>query len=391
MLEKLTITNFQSFRNVTYEFSDGLNVIIAPNNTGKSIIFKVIDVLVNGHKMSSAERKEFIRFGCNKSDVYVKSGGNYYWAEILPRHTNYYSGSSMNSMTFLSNELPNEIRQAFALLVCEDGLIGNVIDSNQSKFLIDSDSRVNNSILGLLTRDSNAEKIIETTTERIKTLNAEVRIKNSERKIYARELESIGVTDISYRQNIVIDSNVLLTLADILLPVKEKLDTIKQVKQVDSSFKPIMDVVTQLESIKYKLSEIRNVEVFPVDKSYIDFICKLESVSERLRHVNDIKLPNKDILDFSVKLENIREKISGVNHINLPSEVEVEAYNKLSQIMKKTQQILTLMRENKVLDIESKRIKNQLNDLRGEVHDCPIHGTIKLVNEECIPYSNRLS
>ena len=51
MLEKLTITNFQSFRNVTYEFSDGLNVIIAPNNTGKSIIFKVIDVLVNGHKM----------------------------------------------------------------------------------------------------------------------------------------------------------------------------------------------------------------------------------------------------------------------------------------------------------------------------------------------------
>lgn len=391
MLEKLTITNFQSFKNVTYDFSEGLNVIIAPNNTGKSIIFKVIDVLVNGHKMSSAERKEFIRFGCNKSDVYVKSGGNYYWAEILPRFTNYYSGSSMDSMTFLSNELPNEIRQAFALLVCEDGLIGNVIDSNQSKFLIDSDSRVNNSILGLLTRDSNAEKIIETTTERIKTLNAEVRIKNSERKIYARELESIEVTDISYRQNIVIDSNVLLTLADILLPVKEKLDTIKEVKPVNNSFKPIMDVVTQLESIKYKLGEIRDVEVFPVDKSYLDFIFKLESVSERLRHVNNVKLPNKAVLDFSVKLENVREKLSSVNHINLPSEAEIDAYNKLSQIMKKTQQILTLMRENKVLDIESKRIKNQLNDLRGEVHDCPIHGTIKLVNEECIPYSNRLS
>ena len=80
-----------------------------------------------------------------------------------------------------------------------------------------------------------------------------------------------------------------------------------------------------------------------------------------------------------------------MNHINLPSEVEIHTYNKLSQIMRKTQQILTLMRENKVLDIESKRIKNQLNDLRGEVHDCPIHGTIKLVNEECIPYSNRLS
>lgn len=391
MLEKLTIVDFQSFKNVTYEFTDGLNVIIAPNNSGKSIIFKIIDVLVNGNKMTTAERKEFIRFGCSKSDVYVKSQGTYYWAEILPKITNYYSGSAINSMTFLGTELPNEIRQAFALLVCEDGLIGNVIDSNQSKFLIDSDSRVNNSILGLLTRDNNAEKIIETTTERIKSLNSEVRLKNSERRIYARELENIEVTDISYRQTLVIDSNVLLTLADILLPIKEKLDTIKEVKQVSDSFKPLIDVVNNLESVKYKLSEIRYQKVFPVDKSYIDFIVKLESIRDRLNPVNNVELPNKGLIDITSKLENISDRLRDVNHVKLPSESEIETYNKLSLLMKKTQQILTLMRDNKVLDIESKRIKNQLNDLRGEVHDCPIHGTIKLVNEECIPYSNRLS
>ena len=41
----MRIKNFQSIVDVTYNFSEGLNVIVAPNNTGKSIINKIIDVL----------------------------------------------------------------------------------------------------------------------------------------------------------------------------------------------------------------------------------------------------------------------------------------------------------------------------------------------------------
>lgn len=362
MLDKITIKNFQSMVNFTYDFCPGLNVIIADNNIGKSIIFKVIEVLVNGHKFNSDERREYIRFGTNKADIFIYSDGYIYWAEILPTKTNYYSGTSLSNLVYEGNELPNGLRQALGLLICEDGLIGNIIDDNQSKFLINSDAKVNNSILGLLTREFRAEKIIDVLTERIKSLNADIRVKSSEKTILSRELSNIKVVDIAHRESIANDSNVLLTLSDIFIGISEKLSNINVAVHVNKDAKVLLDIADNLQSISNKVKGVNSVKPFPVNYDTLDFISNLQGLSNRLKSVNDVKLP---------------------------SEVDIKTIETLNSFYPILNKILKLQRENKVLDIESKRLKMQLDKLQGEVYDCPIHGSIKFVNgKECVPYHN---
>jgi len=362
MLDKITIKNFQSIVNLTYDFCPGLNVIIADNNTGKSIIFKVIEVLVNGHKFNSDERREYIRFGCSKSDVFVYSGGYIYWAEIMPNKTNYYSGPAINQMAYEGNELPNGLRQALGLLICEDGLIGNVIDDNQSKFLINSDAKVNNSILGLSTREHRAEKIIDVVSERIKTLNADIRVKSSEKTILSRELSNIKIVDIAHRESVAQDSNVLLTLADILIGVREKLSNINVSAHVNEDAKVLLNLASGLENVSNKVRGVNSIKPFPV---------------------------SKDVLEFISSLDSLKNRVKNINHTKLPSETEMKTLETLNSFYPLLNRALYLMRENKVLDIEGKRIKMQLDNLKGEVYDCPIHGSIKFVNgKECVPYRN---
>lgn len=362
MLNKITIKNFQSMVNFTYDFCPGLNVIIADNNTGKSIIFKVIEVLVNGHKFNSGERREYIRFGCNKSDIFIHSDDYIYWAEITLTKTNYYSGPSLDRLVYEGNELPNGLRKALGLLICEDGLIGNVIDDNQSKFLINSDAKVNNSILGLLTRESRAEKIIDILTERIKSLNSDIRIKSSEKTILSRELSNIKIVDVAHRESIANDSNVLLTLSDIFIGIREKLNNINVSAHVNTDAKVLLNIADNLQSIHNKVNGVNSIKPFPVNPETLSFISSLQDLSNKLKNVNDTKLPSED---------------------------EIKTIEVLNSFYPLLNRVLYLLRENKVLDIESKRLKMQLDNLKGEVYDCPIHGSIKFVNgKECVPYHN---
>lgn len=362
MLKSLTIKNFQSMVNVNYKFHDGLNVIIADNNTGKSIIFKMIEVLVNGHKFNSRERKEYIRFGCEKSDVFVESDEGYFWAEIKPTTTHYYSGPNKSSLVYEGTTIPSGMKKALGLLICEDGLIGNVIDDNQSKFLIDSDAKVNNSILGVLTKREDAEKVIDSATERIRELNSEIRIKSSEKSVLLRELSNIEIIDVSMRETLVKDSNVFLTIVDLLIGIHEKLSNINIDVRLNEDSKVILDVASVLKGIQSNVDRVNYVEKFPIGKPELDFLVGLKSLSDR---------------------------VNSLSYKELPSELELNTLKVLDSFNGPLNRALFLMRENKVLDIESKRIRKQLDDLEGEVYDCPIHGTIKFVNgKECVPYNN---
>lgn len=361
MLNRMTIKNFQSISNLTYDFSPGLNIIIAENNTGKSVLFKVIEVLVNGHRFNQSTRRQFIRFGCGKSDVYVESDDMIYWAEITPKITNFYSGKAYNSFVFEGNQLPDGLRNVLGLLICEDGLIGNVIDDNQAKFLINSDAKVNNSILGLLTKDSNAEKVIEVTTERIKSLNSDIREKSMERSFITKELNTIQVVDISNREERLSDVNVLLTVSDILISIYDSLSGIQLEAIPNEDCKVLLDVVSSLNNISKDLSGVKHISCPKIDPSIFSFLKGLQDISNRVSDVKDTKLPDSN---------------------------EIKALEFISKFTPNVNRILKLHRENKVLNIECARIKNQLDRLEGEVYDCPIHGTIKFVNgKECVPYN----
>ncbi|KAM0679352.1 hypothetical protein BDAP_000219 [Binucleata daphniae] len=71
-LTKLTLTNFQTFKNATFDFSSNLNFIAAPNGSGKSTITNAISFLCLGTPSTLARNmqlKEFIRFGSTTATI----------------------------------------------------------------------------------------------------------------------------------------------------------------------------------------------------------------------------------------------------------------------------------------------------------------------------------
>ena len=66
MIALLRLVNIQSFKDITLDLTRGINVIEAPNETGKSVMFKVYRTMCDANWYGRGERKSLIRRGCSK-------------------------------------------------------------------------------------------------------------------------------------------------------------------------------------------------------------------------------------------------------------------------------------------------------------------------------------
>lgn len=73
MLKKITLKNFMSHKNSVLEFSEGLNVITGPNNSGKSAVISAIQLLA---ELPSKEGDYMVRHGTNDAEVTVQTEEN---------------------------------------------------------------------------------------------------------------------------------------------------------------------------------------------------------------------------------------------------------------------------------------------------------------------------
>lgn len=64
MIDTVRLINIQSFKDITYNLSNAINVFQAPNETGKSVLFKVFRVMCDANWYGRGERKSLIRRGC---------------------------------------------------------------------------------------------------------------------------------------------------------------------------------------------------------------------------------------------------------------------------------------------------------------------------------------
>lgn len=81
----LKLKNFQSHKDTYMEFADGLNVIVAPNNTGKSVLFKALQVTTLPGDISNEDRKQYIRYGETKATImWCFSDDSIYLVDVLP-------------------------------------------------------------------------------------------------------------------------------------------------------------------------------------------------------------------------------------------------------------------------------------------------------------------
>lgn len=392
MLRQIRIKNFQSIEDLTYNFSEGLNVIVAPNNVGKSILNKIIEVLVNFDKLKSYDIKQYITFGKLKSDLFISDEENTYWVEIYLTKINYHVLED-SRFRFIGNSLPSGLIKALGLLLCDGGFVGNLIMSDHSKLLVDSNANINNQILSLIARDDNVEAILEESEQRMAEMNSNLRVLRPKRDSIRKELSLIHVEDTFAREEALKRVFATTQLVEDLIGLNELAEYLKVDSSNVSHLEGVLKLCQDLENLSYKFINIREIkEIRDMEKDLKvaseleEVLVKLDDISYKMGMVKEIKPVrfNSNILGLLSKLEQISINLSRVSKVKLPSLDKIKSCEELENLVSVLDDYSIKIDKQNKLKQEMKTLKEEIDSYGGEVYDCPIYGSIKLVNEECI-------
>lgn len=393
MLRQVRLINFQSIDDLTYNFTEGLNVIVSPkNNVGKSIINKMIEVIVNFKSLKSRDVLQYISFGKPKSDVFITDDENVFWVEIYPTRIN-YNVLNGDKFEFVGNELPSGVINALGLLICEGGFIGNLITADHSKLLVDSNSNINNQILSLIARNENAEDILDGCEERIGVMRSNIRSLRITRDSLRSELSTIHVEDTTLKEESLNRVFNLNEFVESLIGVNEMCDRVDGNFSAVRNLTGILDLCNSLEDQDYKLSNLTDfVPIRNLDKdltianemeSLLDKVEDLEYKVSLLKPSNTVSF-NENLIGFVNKIELISSNLDKVRMAKNIDYSNIVCCEDLEKILNKVLESEIIVEKLETLNSEVKSLKEEIDSYGGEVYDCPIYGSIKFVNEECI-------
>lgn len=113
----LTLTNFQAFSSQTFRFKPSLNIIAAPNGSGKSSVANAIAFVFNGAPKTIGKTKEiseFIKFGEQEASIiaHVFCNGRPIQLErqirLCQKDSRYVSGNSARSLFYVDGKLVSQ-------------------------------------------------------------------------------------------------------------------------------------------------------------------------------------------------------------------------------------------------------------------------------------------
>lgn len=188
-LREVRLTNCQAYEDIILPFAeDRLNVLVADNNIGKSIFFKMLDITACPERYDTEDRVGLIRHGAEFAQIMFAFTDDAIAAtRVLRNKVLYYYREPGGQRFQMFSSIPDEMLCHLGLLVDRsEGFIANIIDSDHDLLLIDSNEKSNHNALKMITESN--------------------------------ELASFQS---------VLDSK-LLELADIKLKVDDRLSTIKQ-------------------------------------------------------------------------------------------------------------------------------------------------------------------
>lgn len=189
ILRQVKMQNCQCWKSPkVINFSPGLNVIRSTNNSvGKSVLFKGLKLTITPYMFDKEDREDFITYQQEYAEItYLFDTDEVAIVRIFPQRTLYFYSPSLQNPKFTQtvDSPPEPLIKALSVLVEPvTGYIINVIDSERSLFLVDSENETNVNIIKFMTEDKTLTRLKETYETRTIELN------DSLAKVYRKELE----------------------------------------------------------------------------------------------------------------------------------------------------------------------------------------------------------
>ena len=361
-LRELQLKNFQSWENEHISFSDGLNCIIARNGVGKSVIYKALQITVLPNKYSREDRRDFIRGSAQFAEIYyLFSDNSLYIVKFSETNIQYVYCEDFvnnpNNISLVGNTPPNDLIDKLELIFRGD-MLGNLISMNQNLFLVDSNESDDFNLFNILLTHENTSKLIDSLSNFV-----------IPRAIKYRDKCEDKYSNLSKCLN-------LLKVEDID-GLKDKINLGEKYERV---LTPLDNYLIEADSLKEPERNKYNIEIKDIKGCYI--VDKFLDYSERISKPVVVSENIFNLLNVVNKVNNLCEFIDK-NSFSLlkPNIKNIEAISPLIRHLEKTKDMIKL-------DEEIEYNESELQQYDGEKYECPIYGTIKLINQECIPFSD---
>ena len=176
MLEAVRFKNCQSLGDCVLSFTGKLNVIVAENNTGKSVLYKVLKLAGRADYYTREERKDLIRRGASAAQITFKfDDGSYAVMQITPGKTVYAFLENAKSALSWFLEPPERMVNHLGLLVNNtEAFIANIVDMDQGLLLVNPRLKSNYELVKMIATCESLDEL----REKVDNLLAEFREKS---------------------------------------------------------------------------------------------------------------------------------------------------------------------------------------------------------------------
>lgn len=164
MIDSVRLVNCQSWADGTIHLaSDRINVIAAPNQTGKSVLLKVLKISVAPNFYGVKKRKRIIRWGApDAKAIYKFVDGSVVVVVIQPNRVVYFVRGEESEQFTASLTPPQELIDGVGLMVNSAGtFIANIIDTDQNLLLVDSDAKSTYEYIHMLCNNATLDEQLE--------------------------------------------------------------------------------------------------------------------------------------------------------------------------------------------------------------------------------------
>lgn len=372
-LKAMRLINCQSHKDTTLSFSnEKLNVIIADNNVGKSVIFKMLKITATPKAYNREYLKDIIRHGCDYARVaYSFSNGDLAVVNVTLKGVTFHYRSNGSKDFMIYNEPPEKLLKNLGFLIY-DNFVVNVIDTDQDLFLVSSDGSCDAKILHHMTTDKQLEELQDKVVEN--------------KKIYSEVLDDLE--EILYAKRSVLRSVEYVDVESLSDKINKSERLIVLIEQLISMHKYLSDIRIALSSNSYH-KEIRIIDLSIKFKSITKFLENMVIKSEVKKDAYTVLEMENKLLHIFNSLCNFRTHSDNCLKLDRNRQVkeeDVKLLSRLDTLCNSVEKYKSSIKECEDAESCIARFKKELMD-NSKIVKCSIYGEVYFDGEKCLPVS----
>lgn len=395
-LKAIRLQNCQSWLDVTIPLSTELmNVIVAENSTGKSVIFKMLQATACPEALDTEDRENLIRRGKSAAQIsFAFTDGATATTRVLKDRVLYFYKDPDDLQYKVYAKAPQKMLDNIGLIVEGDsGFVANIIDTDHDMLLVNSNLNSNNNLMEIITSSKELDDFRSLVDRKLDEFNnIKLGVQN-----YKSSLD-VQLAECEYKDPMILENNIqncefLFDVGYKLVEVFEQFYVLSDSPAKYKSYDDLIFVANILQKIK-SLKEL--FEDYHIPKPYKEDCLDLAEAGLLLKNIvtfsSVIRIPQCPKIDFLSTIDVLLAIKKSMNNLVTIKEAKdfsrlqfvTDSLGKLQILASVSKDLANSLKSKDTSACNMKSLKEKIKRANS-VYSCAIYGEVMFDGKKCIP------